>query len=207
MDTEKPPEQKSGEAPREGTPSKPPQTPPQKPPQQPPQGPPKQPSQAPQQPQSNVRHIVRVAGVDLEGKKTVKRSLRKIKGVGIPLANAIINIAGLQGKKTGELTESEIKRIEEILNNPTKAGVPVWMINRQRDYETGDDIHLHGADLQIYKRFDVSRLQKAKSYKGIRHALGLKLRGQRTRSTGRKGKTLGVQRRGSKQPASAGGKK
>lgn len=153
-------------------------------------------SGAPAQPaKPAIRHIVRVSGVDLEGKKTVKRSILKIKGVGIPLANAIVSLTGLHGKKTSDLTEADIKHIEQILENPTKAGIPAWMVNRQKDYETGDDIHIHGAKIPIYKRHDVSRLQKIRSHRGIRHALGLKLRGQRTRSTGRGGKSIGVVRK------------
>jgi len=42
---------------------------------------------------------------------------------------------------------------------------------------------------------DIERLIKMKAYRGVRHARGKKVRGQRTRSTGRKGRTVGVVRR------------
>jgi len=140
-----------------------------------------------------------VAGVDLDGHKTAKRALRKIKGVGAPMASAIVNNLNLHNLKAGKLTDEQVRKIEAILENPVKAGFPAWTVNRAKDYETGEDKHLSGADLIIYKRVDVNRLQKIRSYRGIRHAGGLKCRGQRTRSTGRGNATIGVTRRGAKQ--------
>ena len=51
-----------------------------------------------------------------------------------------------------------------------------------------------GVDMDIHKKKVLDRMKKIKSYKGMRHAHGLKVRGQRTKGTGRKGKTLGVSR-------------
>ena len=48
---------------------------------------------------------------------------------------------------------------------------------------------------QAVKNDDVNRMKKVKSYKGIRHSTGHKVRGQRTYSNGRKGLALGVSRR------------
>lgn len=206
MDTDKqsPKQEEKGGASQkpEGTVQKPEQKPPasstpaQKPsaPAQPAPGQ-KPPAQAPPAQKPVIRHILRVAGVDIDGTKTIKRSIRKVTGVGIPLANAIVNVSGVGNKITGDLTEAEVKKIEQILEDPVKAGIPVWMVNRQKDYETGEDKHIHGVKIPIYKREDVARLQRIRSYRGIRHALGLKLRGQRTRSTGRGGKSIGVVRK------------
>ena len=51
---------------------------------------------------------------------------------------------------------------------------------------------------------DIQREMKIKSWRGVRHSLGLKVRGQRTRTTGRKGGPVGVARRA---VAEAGGSK
>ncbi|MFC1454614.1 30S ribosomal protein S13 [Candidatus Undinarchaeota archaeon] len=142
-----------------------------------------------------VEVILRIAGVDLDGFKRLKRGLRKIKGINHQMANAIVKLAGFGDKKIGILTPAEVSKIEEIIENPLKNGVPGWMLNRRKDYETGDDIHISGVQITSYKRNDLNRLQKTKSYRGLRHAAGLKVRGQRTRSTGRGSATLGVVRK------------
>ena len=69
------------------------------------------------------------------------------------------------------------------------------MLNRQRDIESGDELHLIGQDLRMVQDEDISRLRAIKSYRGIRHAGGHKVRGQRGRSNGRFGLSLGVQRK------------
>ncbi len=145
---------------------------------------------------SEFRHIVRVAGVDLPGGKKISMAMQKIGGVGIAYANAIVRLAGVKDTKAGEMTDEDLKKIEEVLKNPDKYQIPSWLFNRRKDFDTGKDIHIMGAGLAIHKREDVNRLQKTKTYRGIRHALGLRLRGQRTRSSGRKGSTVGVRRKG-----------
>jgi small subunit ribosomal protein S13 len=68
------------------------------------------------------------------------------------------------------------------------------MLNRQKDYESGENMHLLGPTIKFVQDNDVRRLKKIKAYKGMRHAAGLPVRGQRTRSNFRKnkGKTVGV---------------
>ena len=73
--------------------------------------------------------------------------------------------------------------------------VPDWLLNRQKDYDTGNDIHHVSVDLKMTHDEDLNRMKKVKSYKGIRHASGHKVRGQRTYSNGRKGLALGVSRK------------
>jgi small subunit ribosomal protein S13 len=145
--------------------------------------------------QSNFRHIVRIAHVDLAGDKPIKISLKKIKGVGFNLAGAVCNLAGIwKGKKTGELTDSEIKKLDSVLTNPKENGIPVWMFNRRKDYETGEDKHLLMGTLDFVKDNTLKRLKKIKCYKGTRHSKGLPARGQRTKANFRrsKGKVVGV---------------
>jgi len=56
---------------------------------------------------------------------------------------------------------------------------------------------------------DINLMKKVRSYKGVRHDRGLRVRGQRSRSTGRKGKTVGVSRAsiGAAQAAAKAGDK
>jgi small subunit ribosomal protein S13 len=56
------------------------------------------------------------------------------------------------------------------------------------------------SDLIFYVRNDIEREKRTKSWRGVRHTLGLKVRGQRTRTTGRTGMTVGVTRRKVAQP-------
>jgi small subunit ribosomal protein S13 len=93
------------------------------------------------------------------------------------------------------LTERQIEKIEAVARNPAESGIPVWMLNRQFDPVTGGNRQLYGADLELSIKEDIQREMRTKSWRGIRHSLGLKVRGQRTRTTGRKGMTVGVSRK------------
>lgn len=113
------------------------------------------------------------------------------------LANAICSVLKLDRyKKVGLMSDAELKDIGDCLRDPLKYNIPVWMLNRRNEPDTGKDKHLISSDLDLSKKFDIRRMQKIKSYKGVRHAMGSKkVRGQKTKSTGRSGKTLGVQRK------------
>jgi len=143
-----------------------------------------------------IKGIVRIVGTDIKGESQLFTSLMRIRGVGDALANAVCRVHNFdRRRKVGTLTDSEIKKIEETINNPTKFGIPSWMVNRRKDIEIGEDRHLVGVDLKFMQEQDIKRMIGMKSYKGIRHMFGLPVRGQRTRSSFRKGKTLGVVRK------------
>jgi small subunit ribosomal protein S13 len=153
-----------------------------------------------------IKHLVRVMNTDLNGIKTIGFILANIKGVGIPFAHAVCRAAKVPiTKKAGALSEAETKKIEEIIRDPLKAGLPRWMLNRRFDYETGTDKHLLTGDLQFQIDNDIKIMKKIKAYKGVRHMQGAPVRGQRTRSNFRKnkGKVMGV-RRSSGAKASTG---
>jgi len=151
-----------------------------------------------------IKYIVRICNTDLKGEIPIGHSLNKIKGVSFSFSNAICNALNLEKlKKTGELTEEEIKKIEDVAMNPTKYGIPIWLLNRRKEYETGKDIHIISANLKLQTDFDVKRMKKIKCYKGMRHSFGLPVRGQRTRAHFRHGKALGVQRKKAKIAAAA----
>ena len=142
------------------------------------------------------RHIVRVTDTDIDGSLKVGYALTKIKGVNISLANAILKKAGVNPEiRLGLLSEEQVKKIEDVLLNPAKYGIPSWLLNRRKDLETGKDLHLLSSDLVLRTKMDIDLMKKIKSWKGYRHAYGLKVRGQRTRTTGRTGKTVGVSKK------------
>jgi len=75
------------------------------------------------------------------------------------------------------------------------ASVPKWMVNRPVDVYSGEPKHLYGSDLTLSKEDDINLMKKMRCYRGIRHEGGLKVRGQRTKATGRFGKIVGVSKR------------
>ncbi|RLG11093.1 30S ribosomal protein S13 [Candidatus Pacearchaeota archaeon] len=134
--------------------------------------------------------VVRILSKDIEGNTSVYSGLAQIKGISWSFSNAICKKLGIKKtKKIGALTEEEIKKITEFIKNPD---IPKHLINRRKDFETGEDIHLVGSDLDLKKEFDVKRLKKIKSYRGYRHMAGLPTRGQRTRSNFRKNRRKGA---------------
>jgi len=142
------------------------------------------------------QHIVRITGTDLDGTLKLNYALANIKGIGITLANAIIRKANLNPEtRIGFMSEIDIERLEDIITNPTKHGFPPWILNRAKDMETGKDQHLIGADLTLKIKTDIEEMKNLKSWRGYRHAYGLRVRGQRTRTTGRSGKAMGVKKK------------
>ena len=133
--------------------------------------------------------VVRIMSTDIEGKMKVYPGLTKIKGSSWALSNAVCKKLKIDKTKTiGNLSESEIKKIEDFLKTPS---LPKHLLNRQNDMESGEDKHLIGIDLELRRDFDIKRLKKIKSYRGFRHAAKLPLRGQRTKSNFRKNRAKG----------------
>lgn len=141
--------------------------------------------------------IVRIGEIDVKGNMTLLHALVNIKGISFSFANAICNILNLeQHSKIGTYSKEDIKKIEEIIKNPKKFKIPEWVLNRKIDPETGEAIHLTGANLDLQKKFDIRKLKKMKCYRGVRHIQNLPVRGQRTKGAfRRKGKSVGVVRR------------
>ena len=149
------------------------------------------------------RYMIRLLDKDINGNLQARHALTKVYGIKYFLSNAICNLAQIDRvKKMGALSDQEIQKIQFIVKNPTE--IPSWAFNRKKDRETGSDKHLVGADLKFSREIDVKHLRKIKCYRGVRHSLGLPVRGQRTRSNFRQGKTVGVKKKSLK---SATGKK
>jgi small subunit ribosomal protein S13 len=145
------------------------------------------------------KHLVRIAQTDLDGSRPLSQALLRIKGVGVQFANMLCALTGIgKSQETGLLNAAQIETINECLKDPKSLGAPDWMLNRQRDPTNNETKHLLLSDLQLAEDADKKRLQKIRSYRGIRHASKLPVRGQRTRSNFRKNKgkvRLGVQRK------------
>ena len=145
-----------------------------------------------------LKHIVRIVSTDLEGSRPVRQSFLKIKGVSHAMMGAVCSVISLDtDRKTGSLTDEEVKKIEDVIKNPIEHGIPSWFVNRQKDRDTGEDLHLTASDLRLRKEFDLKRLMKIKSRRGLRTSVGLPARGQRTKSNfrkkkGRAGRSFGV---------------
>lgn len=145
--------------------------------------------------QSEFRHLVRIKGKDLEGKKKLIPALSDLRGVGDNFAQSIVSSLGLDPKvRLGTLSESQLRDLEKALLDGSALKVPQWAYNRRKDPETGETVQLVGSDLELANKNDIEREKSVQSWKGVRHSLGLKVRGQRTRTTGRHGRTVGVRK-------------
>src|SRR5271157_1386568 len=141
------------------------------------------------------RHIVRVAGRDLDGTKKIVPAISEIKGVGNSYANALASNLKIDHRmRLGQLSDKQLQQIEISLKDSSGANLPPWLLNRRKDVDSGTNIHRIGSDLDFMIKGDIDREKNVLSWRGIRHSLGLKVRGQRTRTTGRKGRTVGVKK-------------
>lgn len=139
-----------------------------------------------------IRYFVRIGQTDLDGTKSVERSLTEMNGIGHRTARIIAQKAGIDRRAVfGKLEDDEIDRIVSLVEGYADE-VPDWMNNHQNHYFTGETTHEIGNDLNMTRRRDINRMKMIDSYKGIRHKRGQKVRGQRTKSTGRTEGTIGV---------------
>ncbi len=145
------------------------------------------------------RHIIRVAHTDLDGNLSVPQALTKIKGIGVRFAGILTKYADINpNQRLGFLADRDVKKIEELIEEPPEE-FPGYLVNRQKDFKSGKDMHAIGSKLMLIHKSDIDMMKRTRSLKGIRHQLGLKVRGQRTKSTGRGGQIVGVHRRKLKQ--------
>jgi len=143
----------------------------------------------------DFRYIVRLSNTDVNGEKNIVYGLKSIKGIGVHMATLIADEVGIDRyMKIGDLKDSQIEKIQEIIDKVSK-DAPSWMLNHRKDLETGEDIHLIGSDIDMRLRDEINILKKIRSYRGIRHERGLRVRGQRTRANNRRGLALGVSKK------------
>ncbi len=141
-------------------------------------------------------NIIRIHDTDIDGSQHVVAGLQTVKGIGVVFANGIISALGIDTfKLIEELSENEIEQIEGAINEPDAYSIPDWLVNRRKDSKSGKNTHIVGPQLDITHEFDVRRLQKMKAYRGVRHALDLPVRGQKTKSSFRGDYSIGVSRK------------
>jgi small subunit ribosomal protein S13 len=150
------------------------------------------------------RHIVRIAGKDVPGAKKMIIGVSQVRGIGYNFAKAILDVLKIdQNSNIGFLTESQVEQIEKVMRNPSSINIPFWFLNRRKDMDSGENLHLITSDIEFNVRNDVEREKNTNSWRGFRHTYGLKVRGQRTRTTGRKGGAVGVRKGGKILPPGA----
>jgi small subunit ribosomal protein S13 len=144
---------------------------------------------------SEYKHILRIAGKDIEGGKKLIVALSEIKGVGYNFAQVLIQSLNINpNMRVGLLTENEIREIEQAISNPARAGIPQWYLNRRKNMDDGSNNHMITSDLDFAASNDIEREKLVMSWRGYRHMFGLRVRGQCTRTTGRRGGAVGVKK-------------
>ncbi|MFQ5837789.1 MAG: 30S ribosomal protein S13 [Thermoplasmata archaeon] len=144
---------------------------------------------------SEFKYIVRLANTDLDGNRPMVYALAGIKGVGLRLAQMITDMLGVpRTMKIGDISDEQVEELAAILDDLSNR-LPTWALNRRRDFWSGEDQQIIGSEVDMRRREDVNRMKMIRCYRGIRHETGQKVRGQRTRSNGRTGLTVGVTRR------------
>ncbi len=149
---------------------------------------------------SEFEHIIRIMNSNLEGRRRVVNALCGITGLGRRMAYLICKIAKIDTtKRAGEIGKDTWEKVEKIIANPEEHGVPDWFLNRRGDYRSGKNIHVSSNALDTKIREDLERLKKMRVHRGLRHHWLLKVRGQHTNATGRRGVTIGVIRKSNKR--------
>ena len=139
------------------------------------------------------QHILRLLNTNIDGKEKCLFAFTAIKGVGRRYATLVCRKADVNlNKRAGELSEDEVERIATILQNPRQYKIPDWFLNRKKDIKDGKYSQALSNNLDNKLREDLERLKKIRAHRGLRHYWGLRVRGQHTKTTGRKGRTVGV---------------
>ena len=144
-------------------------------------------------------------GNDIPGERKSIVGLTQIKGIGYNFATAILDTLKINiNSYIGNLSDANVEAIEKLILDPIAGNFPIWFLNRRKDIETGTDLHLLTSDIPFTLRNDIERERITASWRGYRHLSGLKVRGQRTRTSGRKGGAVGVAKGGLATPAKKG---
>jgi len=108
--------------------------------------------------------MARIAGVDIPDNKRGEISLTYIFGIGRSSAQDILDKAGIDWNiKVKDWTDDQLSNIRNVLT---------------------DDYKIEG-ELRSEIQLNIKRLQDIASYRGIRHRIGLPLRGQNTKNNAR----------------------
>ncbi|KCZ80161.1 hypothetical protein H312_02434 [Anncaliia algerae PRA339] len=145
---------------------------------------------------TSIQHIIRMFNTNVDGNRKVAAAITMIKGIGKRMAEAIVKRTGIDSsKRAGELNEEELEILVDGISNPKKLNIPEWMFNRAFDPVDGTTSHLIGTQIDATYRLQLERSKKIESVRSYRLMNNLKVRGQRTKSNGRGGSTVGVSRK------------
>ncbi|KAI8063569.1 ribosomal protein S13/S18-domain-containing protein [Gongronella butleri] len=145
---------------------------------------------------NQFQHIIRLLNTNVDGKDKITIALTSVKGVGRRFANIACKKADIDlNKRAGELSNEELERIVNILQNPAQYKIPNWFLNRQKDIVDGKYSQVISNVLDTKMREDLERMKKIRLHRGLRHFWGLRVRGQHTKTTGRRGRTVGVSKK------------
>lgn len=105
----------------------------------------------------------RIAGIDIPDYKKVRFALRSLYGIGPSNVEDVLRESGVEGdKRARDLSTDELNRIQRVLEKYNIEGNLRRLIND-----------------------NIDRLKRVKSYRGMRHMMGLPARGQRTKTNAR----------------------
>ncbi|XP_071821896.1 small ribosomal subunit protein uS13 isoform X3 [Apostichopus japonicus] len=142
------------------------------------------------------QHILRVLNTNIDGKCKIMYALTAIKGIGRRYSNICCRKADVDtSKRAGELSDEEVEKLVTIMANPRQYKIPDWFLNRQKDVKDGKFNQIIANGLENKLREDLERLKKIRAHRGLRHYWGLRVRGQHTKTTGRRGRTVGVSKK------------
>ncbi|CEP10226.1 hypothetical protein [Parasitella parasitica] len=145
---------------------------------------------------NHFQHIIRLLNTNVDGRVKIQIALTSVKGVGRRFANIACKKADIDlTKRAGELSSEELERIVTILQNPAQYKIPAWFLNRQKDIVDGKSSQVISNVLDTKFRDDLERLKKIRNHRGLRHYWGIRVRGQHTKTTGRRGRTVGVSKK------------
>ncbi|ELT91955.1 hypothetical protein CAPTEDRAFT_228718 [Capitella teleta] len=142
------------------------------------------------------QHILRVMNTNIDGQRKIAYALTAIKGIGRRYSHVVCKKADVDlTKRAGELSEEEVEKVITIMSNPRQYKIPDWFLNRQKDVKDGKYSQVMANILDSKIRDDLERLKKIRAHRGLRHYWGLRVRGQHTKTTGRRGRTVGVSKK------------
>jgi|TARA_B110000977_G_C10914605_1_gene430655 small subunit ribosomal protein S18e len=137
----------------------------------------------------DFQHILRVLNTNVDGRTKVMYALTQIRGIGRRFSNVVCKKAEIDmGKRAGELSAAELESLMVIVSNPRQFRIPDWFLNRQKNYKDGKYLQQVSNQLDTTLRDDLERLKKIRNHRGLRHYWGIRVRGQHTKTTGRRGK-------------------
>jgi small subunit ribosomal protein S13 len=146
----------------------------------------------------DFKFIVRMVNTDIDGERKIIDGLTSVTGINYRISHILTRELGVpKDQLMGDLTDEDVQKLIGLIEDLPSL-LPSWLMNRQRDIETGEDTHAISTDLDMTQKEDINLLRKMRSYRGIRHETGQKVRGQKSRSNGRTGATVGVSRKKAK---------